>query len=281
MNTYYSVEHILSGWHQSEIKQYSLNQIPEVLYRMKRRELSREQLTEIISVRYQAAHFFEDMLREIMRVVDAGTYRGNQCPITPEVMVELRKAAALNLSEELGEVKEYGGPHREGREVLLTSLGVDYAKWQSTLGSYENIGDIDENAKWLVSRMRWIIQHGAIEAIAALWYYENRISLDHVYGDYHLLLHAFEEKFPEFKKPGSTYHEGDPLWHIYSHADHDEHHANLAKQSLLVMQPPGLWPDSIVFGLRESSKAIDYFWCGLSERFFGRFNSKDHWEYED
>ena len=277
----YTVENILGSFFRGEVRRYSLNEIPEILYRMKRGELSREQLISIVSTRYQIAHFFEEMLREMIRIIERGTFREGTWPLKPYAIEELRKAAAVNLSEELGEVKEYGGPHREGREVFLTTLGVDYKKWKSVLGTYDNIGEIDPGARTFLLRMKWIISLGAVEAISALWYYENRISLDHVHGDYHILLHAFEEKFPEFKKPGGKYQEGDALWHIYSHADHDEHHANLAKNALKVIEGRGFWHESIENGVHETMKATDYFWCELSEKFLGRFFTKDHWSFAE
>lgn len=259
---------------QFDVDRYERNdRIPEVLFRMKQGEVNREQLTQIISVRYQAAHFFEDMLRRIVEVVNCRQHRRPQrWPlIDTGTSTALCEAATVNLAEELGQMAEYGGPHREGREVFLTALGIDYVTWKAKLGTYENMGELDPAARFLVNRMRWIIELGPVEALVALWYYENRISMDHMQGDYHILLHAFETAFPEFKRPNGKYVEGDPLWHIASHADHDEHHAQLAKDALVKVEEIPLVFESIENGVLETRKAVDFFWCLLSERHFGSF----------
>ncbi len=275
MNTStYSVEMMLEKAFHFDVDRYKRNdRIPEILFRMKQCEVSRTQLTHIISVRYQAAHFFEDMLRRIIEVVNRGQHRLPQrWPIIDtNTRTVLREAVTINLAEELGQMAEYGGPHHEGREVFLTALGIDYVSWKAKLGTYNDLGDLDPSVRFLVNRMKWIIELGPLEALVALWYYENRISMDHTQGDYHILLRAFEVAFPEFKKPESKYVEGDPLWHIASHADHDEHHAQLARDALMKVEGVPLFFESIENGILETRKAIDFFWCLLSERHFGNF----------
>lgn len=273
-----SVNAILDGWVASEVVRYETSKIPEILFEMDRGGLSREQLITVISIRYQVAHFFEDMLREMLRIVARGTYREGMCPLDPEVVQAFRKAITTNLREELGEIGDYGGPHKEGRKVFLTALGVDYDAWKQPLGTYHRLGTLHESAKSLVSRLQWIISRGAVEALAALWYYECRIALNRRHGDYHILLRAFEGQFPEFKKPDREYREGDVLWHLHSHAVHDECHARLAADALCTLEDvPGAWLDSIELGFQETLFAFENFWHGLSGQMFGRFNSTAHW----
>ncbi len=274
-----SVSAILNGWVSGEIVRYEASKIPEILFKMNRGELSREQLITVITVRYQAAHFFEDMLHEMLRIVAKGKYRKGTCWLDPGVIQAFRKAIATNLSDELGNVNSYGGgPHREGRKVFLSALGVDYEAWKQPLGTYDSLGKVDEAARSLIVHLRWIIGHGAIEALAVLWYYECRIALDRRHGDYHILLRAFEGQFPEFKKPDRSYREGDVLWHLHSHAAHDEYHAKLAENALSTLEEfPGVWRESMEFGFQETLCAFENFWNGLSEQMFGRFNSTEHW----
>jgi hypothetical protein len=161
----------------------------------------------------------------------------------------------------LGLNPEYGGPHTEGREVLLTALGVDYDNWKRDLGSYENLGNLSKVASDLIVTLREIIDEDPITAVAMLYYYEERISLDHM-GDYYKLLAGLETLYPEFKK--DKYLEGDAFWHVYSHADHDEHHAQLAKDGLLAAVKSRYDLDKVLNGMQKAKIALDQFWNGLN-----------------
>ena len=259
----------LAGFFDYEINRYRAMDpfdIPAVLYRLRRNEVTQLQLITLISIRYQFAHFFEDMLRHMIAVVDTGLFHRNEDPLTSKEKTSLREAATQNLQEELGELESYGGPHREGREVLLSALGVDYQKWKSNLGTYDNPGEVHESVLMLLTELKRIISTGAVEAISCLWYYENKISLDGVEGDYCILLKAFEQRFPEFKK--DDYKEGDVLWHISSHAEHDVYHAALAEKALQSGHQSYVWVEAVDYGVRETRMALEYFWDRMS-RFLG------------
>ncbi len=277
-----NVKEILNGWYEADMERHRLNQIPEILHRMKQGELTREQLISIIGVRYQAAHFFEEMLEDMHFAIHQGRFRTMEGEFPwPECKEALRAAVLTNLSEERGEIAEYGGPHSNARKVFLEALGVDYEKWQPDPCGYNSPERLDELVAYVLGQMQFAIHCGAIEAVAALWYYENRISLDGVHGDYCILLKAFEGAFPEFKKPQGSYKEGDPLWHLASHAQHDEHHAKLAEDALSTLDgKPGMWEDSIDIGIRTAHLALLNFWNGLSERHCGAFDSRAHWKHE-
>jgi hypothetical protein len=272
---------ILRRWTDACLNECRLNQIPEILYRMNRGELERQQLVEVITVRYQVAHFFEAMLEQMLRVIDAGRFREKDGQLYPDVIPALRHAVAQNLREERGEAEEYGGPHAKGRAALLQALGVDYAQWQNLLGTYEHLGALDEFAKYAVTQLKYFTSLGGIEAVSILWHYEWSISRDGVCGDYCVLLRAFEHAFPEFANPSGLYREGDPLWHLYSHARHDEYHAELAEQALVALDGKrGLWGESIQLGIQQTYFILRNFWNGLSERHCGAFDRRAHWRHE-
>ncbi len=243
-----SIGHI----HQYEVQRYKEGNIPEILKMLKNNSLTRDQLTDLISIRYEAAHFFEDILRLIIKKIKEDVSLENT------VQQKLLYSAEQNLKEELGEEEKYGGPHENGRKVLLTALGVDYEKWKGRLGTIENTLIPNVAPKKLIEEFKDVVNEGSIEAVSALWYYENRISLDGVVGDYYILLKAFEIKFPEFKK--DTYQERDVLWHIASHAHHDEFHAQIAKDGLLSLVNTVDSVEKIERACEEMRKAIDTFW---------------------
>lgn len=243
---------LLTKLHQQEVSRYQNGEIPAILKALKETAVKRDDLKKIIFIRYQVAHFFEDMLRYMIVVIR------NDTTLIRDQQEALVSAASQNLKEELGEFVEYGGPHREGREVLLSALGIDYQDWSKNLGTYNSPGNVSHAVKDLILSIKEIISRGAIEAITALWYYENRISLDGVLGDYYILLHAFETQFPEFKKPAYT--EGDALWHIASHANHDEYHAGLAEDALHKVMSLCGSQQKILTTFEDMKKACDDFW---------------------
>lgn len=217
-------EKTIVDFHASEMARYSAGQIPEVLKSLENGEITREQLTELIATRYQAAHFFEDMLKRLIDRIE------NDSSLSEETKSTMKKSVQQNLDEEMGLNADYGGPHVEGREDLLKALNRNYEEWKSKLGDYNNLGELEDSAKAMIEEMKRIIDESSVAGLAALYNYEDRISLDGI-GDYYILLKGLEKLFPEFKK--DKYVEGDEFWHIYSHADHDEHHAALAKRGIL------------------------------------------------
>lgn len=270
---------ILHKWRTFDQRRYERNKIPEILYRLRVGELTRGQLVSVISVRYQVADLFEDMLEHMLRVIDKGRHRSNDQQLSEPVISALRKAVEENLAEERGEVPEYGGPHRDARKVFLQALGINYAVWKNTRADlYQNLEGMNENARYLVSQMRRIIGEGGVEAVSVLWYYENRISLGGEDGDYCFLLRNFERSFHEFRKPQGVYVEGDPFWHLYSHSRHDANHADMAAAALASLDgTTGMWSDSIDSSIQSVVLAIDNFWHGISDQLLGRYGSQEHW----
>ena len=250
-------ERAIDSFHAGEVERYKRGEFPEILKRIEASDISKEKMVEVISTRYQVAHFFEDMLRRIIRGVEASELATN-------VKAALIHSVQVNLNEELGEVAEYGGPHREGREVLLNALGVDYETWKKDLGIYENLGKLNPIARELVESLKRIIDTDPIAAVAMLYSYEDKISLDGV-GDYHKLLAGLEKLYPELAKADSKYVEGDALWHIYSHADHDEHHAALAKSGLVESVSTEADLSKLQTGMTRAKIALDTFWNNLEE----------------
>src|SRR3989338_2934563 len=270
----------IKGWQQASSKRFELNQIPLILHRMNEGALPRQTLVEVIKIRYQVAHFFEDMLEHMLRIIRARRFWRKDGLIWPDVATAFEHAVAENLKDERGEVAEYGGPHREGRSVFLTALGVDYRAWATPLGSYGSLGSLDEFSSYVITQLQHIIEYGAVEALGILWCYERAISRDGRCGDYCIMLRAFERAFPEFAKV--EYHEGDALWHIASHAQHDSEHARLAAEALAALDDkPGLWPESMQLGIKTAYLTNLNFWNGLSERFCGAFDSRAHWRHPD
>jgi hypothetical protein len=200
---------------------------------------------------------FEEFLEHVMKVV-------KQSKLPREIKDGLYEAAHQNYLEEKGTVIEYGGPHSEGRETLLMALGYDYDKWQQPLGTYENPGAVCEPVRVLLTHLREIVARGPIEAITALWCYENRISLDG-YGDYFILLHGFENAFPQFKKASlEDYKEGDVFWHLASHAHHDTYHAQLAVDGLNLLPGADANVEKITTVCRDMKHLFDTFWNSLA-----------------
>jgi len=240
---------ILRKIHIDEVARYTSGNIPSLLLKLKNKTVTREELIQIVQIRYQAANFFEDWLRLII-----DTVRNSSLSRTEKET--LSYAAEQNLREELGEVEIYGGPHRNGRIIQLEALGIDPETWTKDLGTYDKLGNVHPAARHLIESLKAIINRGPVEAITALWYYENRISLDGVNGDYCLLLHALESKFPELYK--EKYIEGGALYHISSHAEHDEFHAKLAEDAL---ETSTLAKENIIIETCGSVQVIvDRFW---------------------
>lgn len=239
---------LLQSIHITEIDRYKQDNIPKLLLRLKTNQVGRDELIQIISTRYQVAHFFEDWLRLILKIIDSSN-------LLIEIKKFLQNAVEQNLKEELGEVKEYGGPHKDGRSTLLKALGIDPVVWKKNIGNYTHLGELEIASKNLINSMKTIAKQGPFEAVIALWYYENRISLDGKLGDYYLLLSAFEHRYPEYHK--NIYIEGDALYHIASHAKHDTYHAKLAEDAIVKC---GVSDEIVEKVCNQAQKAIDVFW---------------------
>lgn len=240
---------ILRHIHTGEIERYKSDKIPSLLVKLKNKKVTKDDLIQIINVRYQAAHFFEDWLRFIIYIIKISSLFLKQKEV-------LSYAVEQNLKEELGEVEIYGGPHKNGRFIQLKALGIDPKVWIKDIGTYQNLKKIHPAARHLIQTLKKIAQTGPVEAVTALWYYENRISLDGVNGDYCLLLNTLESRFPDLYK--EKYIEGDALYHIYSHSKHDEYHAKLAEDALDTLD--FIDEDIVIKTCDLVRTAIDRFW---------------------
>lgn len=244
------------GMQDAVVERYRSGQAPRLLQRIASGSLTRPQLTEVISIRYQVAHFFEDMLRCLIHVIDDAS------DISDEARPQLRHAVQANLDDELGKAGYGSQPHLEGRRDMLQALGIDYDQWSSQLGTYNHFGDVRPAALGLLVRMRHAVMLHPLAGVAALLEYEHRISL-HGAGDYWMLLQGLEKLFPELCPHGRGYREGDPFWHIFSHAQHDDHHAKLAEDGLVAAIRNENDAMPIFSGLVIARYAVDCFWIDL------------------
>ena len=80
-------------------------------------------------------------------------------------------------------------------------------------------------------------------------------------GDYYILLKAFEKNFPELRL--ASYKEGDALWHIFSHAQHDTYHAQLAQDALNPILIERNSSERALKACLETRDAFDTFWNEL------------------
>lgn len=248
-------ERAIDAAHFDEVDRYEAGEFPEILRRIEKGQITKEQMTAVMSTRYQVAHFFEDMLCRIIKNVEASD-------LEPEAKEALLQSVQVNLNEELGIESNYGGPHKEGREALLSALGINYEEWKRDLGEYDNLGKLDPVARQLVESLKKIADRDPITAVAMLNLYEDRISLGTI-GDYYKLLSGLEKLYPKLAK--EEYVEGDAFWHVYSHADHDEHHADMAKHGILLAVRNQEDVAKISAGLSETKAALDKFWYDLGK----------------
>ena len=246
-------EKILKRIHKEDVMRYCNNQICHALLCVKKGHATKDQLSRLISIRYQLAHFFEEFLQHVMKTVTESSLPDNQ-------KTALYNAVHENYLEEVGENLEYGGPHSEGRETLLNALGYDYEKWQQPLGSFQNPGVVNISVGLMIEKIKNVVDRGPIEAMTVLWYYENRISLEDGLGDYYIILSAFEKAFPEFKKPIDDYKEGDVLWHLASHAFHDTYHAQLVIDGFKNVPYTAQIHHTILSVCIELRTSFDWFW---------------------
>ena len=216
------IRSILEKISKREIELHRKGNIPFLLLALKKSELSRSDLVNLISKRYQLANMFEGFLKHIMQKIEESTME--------EKLKNLFYQAVYQNYLEETTVSNYGQPHWKGRKKLLIELGINYNNWVKEIGSYEKPDKVCIAVKTILKQMKRIVNKGPIEALTALWYYENRISLSDELGDYYLILNNFEKMYPEFKK--AKYTEEDALWHIASHAEHDTYHSELAIKGL-------------------------------------------------
>lgn len=251
-----NIQELLHEIHYNEVARYQKNDIPLCLQFMKTGHIEKKHLKKVILYRYELSHMFVGLLEHIMKIILKSS-------LPNEEKQALHKAVNDNYLDEVGQA-EYGGSHDEGRKVFIESLGENYENYSSILGTYQNPGQIHKFTFDIINIIKQIVEEGPIQAIALLWYYENRISLENGLGDYFILLRAFERTFPNWKKSNvADYKEGDPLYHLASHADHDTHHAQLcidglSKAKLTVDELKG-----VEYACIRLAVAFDHFWNQL------------------
>lgn len=250
-----NLERILRIFYEDDLKRYQRGvKIPTVLKLLKSDYLNRAVLRELIIKRCELAHFFEDQLRYIIEIIKKSDISINLRP-------KFLKAVEQNLDEELGKISEYGNrAHKDDRAIFLNALGVDYTIWSSALGNYDGLGQVHLATKFIISAVRPLIALGPIAALTVLWYWEHRLSRGGE-GEFFIFLRAFEKKFPEFKK--DSYQEGDVLWWLSSHADHDTYHAQLAADALKSIETDN---NLVQWILRTMDNYFEIYWYLLDQR---------------
>lgn len=214
---------------------------------------------EIVARRYQAAHFFEDMLRLILKEIAAAR------DLSPRAKQALDHSVRANLEEEIGQSGDYGGePHSQGRRQLLEALGYDYERWVEGLGTYDALGNLHPSAEYLVSGLRGLVKIHPIVGVAVLMHYEDRISFikgKKQKGDYPELLGTLEDS-ATFRRShhGEPYPPDHPLYHLWSHSQHDVRHAQLALDGLLTAVGSWRYLKLILLGLFGAEELITKFW---------------------
>ncbi|MBS3922044.1 MAG: hypothetical protein KGZ37_02705 [Nitrosarchaeum sp.] len=222
-----NITRTLASVHGTECLRYQTNSLPNTLKNLKNNAYSQNELKVLICRRYQLAHLFEQMLEYMLEQVKYKTKFWSKAKKEKFLF-----AIEQNILEEKGGVAEYGKAHIEGRKIILNALDVDYDQEYAKIGSFDNPTGIPA-ARRFFKKIKKLIDLGSIETLVVLWYYENRISLSDKLGDYWIMVRAFEEAFPKWKK--SKYVEGDVFWHLYSHAVHDEFHAKYCEDALTLL----------------------------------------------
>lgn len=250
-----TIRELLLDIQQVEVSRYQKNDIPLCLQFLKTGYIEQKYLKKMILYRYELSHMFVGLLEHIAKVV-------LESSLPKEEKQSLYKAVYANYLDETGE--GYGGPHHEGRKMLIESLGENYENYVSVLGTYKKPGRVHGFTTELLDSIKQIVTQGPIQAITLLWYYENRISLENGLGDYFILLRAFERTFPQWKKASiAEYKEGDPLYHLASHADHDTHHAQLCFDGLASILFSEDELKNIEYTCIKMTVAFDRFWNQL------------------
>ena len=72
----------------------------------------------------------------------------------------------------------------------------------------------------------------------------------------------FEKKFPEWKR--EAYVPGDELWHLASHAAHDQDHAKAFEQALMQSVQDDSEADRVIMGAFQGKHYWDTFWKQLN-----------------
>lgn len=206
-----TIKEYIEAFGRQELTEVAAGNMPPLLKRLSTAEasLGREQLRDIISLRYETAHFFEALLRRLI----------NQLKRQPgDQYNPLLEALEKNLAEEVGEAAvDYGPAHVEGRQRLLEAIGVNYQEWVSGLGNdLDDLKGVHRPARDLLEGYISLIDTNPLAAGTAMLYYEGRIPR----VDYPILIQAVEKVygFPQAKQPTDT------RWHLDSHAEHDVYH---------------------------------------------------------
>lgn len=265
MKDQFTVAEVLTAFSITELARYKEpSLLPNTLKKICLGEIHSKYLVTITLRRYALAHFFVGMLERMQETIEKGKNRYSK--IQGEQRENLLLAVTKNLDEELGKVEGYGGPHINGRKDFLKYFDHDYEDLYGKIGSFDC--PIDTNL--LSSRPAYVefansvnelftvggCHDHSVMAVAILWYYENRISLDGIHGDYPILLKALKKSFPILKK--ETYAEGDPLYHIWSHAQHDPCHAKYCEDALISL--PNEYAKDVLHACSQMRFLFDNFW---------------------
>lgn len=158
-----------------------------------------------------------------------------------------------NLDEELGLVNTSFGQfgHNLSRQNYLQAVSADQPELLDRPKHLASVVFIETHNKIIDSEL---VSTKLAYALMAYW--EWRVSRPN--SDYSLILKSVEQVMPELKK--EVYVPGDPLYHVYSHAELDQDHAeefiNVLKASVKTNQDL----NDIVLGVRLGRKLWDYYW---------------------
>lgn len=180
--------------------------VPRLLHEMEGTNVIPATLVRIVALRYQVADRFVTLLK---RAIDMRKKAGGS---DDDLLLQALKN---NLSDEIG---GYGGepPHEVGRRDALAAFGIDCAAWEKEVREQPA-----KSTTHFLTQFEALMAESSLAAGSALLYYEGRIHREGR-GDYHRLLRGLETAFPDLKK--AHYQPGDALYHIASHACHDEGH---------------------------------------------------------
>lgn len=249
-----NITQTLASVHGIECLRYQTNSLPNTLKNLKNNSYSQDELKVLICRRYQLAHLFEQMLEYMLEQVK------NKTRFWPKAKKgKFLFAIEQNILEEKGGVAEYGKAHIEGRKIILNALAVDYNQEYAKIGSFDNPTGIPA-ARSFFEKIKSLIDLGSVETLVVLWYYENRICLSENLGDYWIMLRSFENKFPQWTK--EVYVEGDIFWHLYSHAVHDEFHAQYCEDALALLSAKN--SKKIKNLCRKMQEIFDEFWEAIN-----------------
>jgi hypothetical protein len=220
--------------------------------------LDRSQMRVLVSVRYQMATFFEDLLSRLIDKV-----RVNVDSLSDDLVGKILSVLEHNLLEERGmqlgdKEGEYQRPHFEDRKCLLEALGYDYEQWRAGLGFIDFFGEtLHFLVRSLLVRYKELIDGNWMRGLAGMYVYERRIPVD--YKLLHSALeHAFVRELMGMDQPGQ------PLYHLASHVRGDVWHADELAGALVFALRSGRGSyDNVDQGVIEARDAWDQFWIDL------------------